>query len=83
MLTHNAVSVGGHATMTGTEVRERMTIPPSKRRVYRFGAFEVDADAGEMRKGGIRIRIQEQPLRRRLSIWRRGLLNGMRGRPER
>ena len=40
-----------------------MTIPPSKRRVYRFGAFEVDADAGEMRKGGIRIRIQEQPLR--------------------
>jgi len=63
MLTHNAVSAGARATMTGTEVRERMTIPPSKRRVYRFGAFEVDADAGEMRKGGIRIRIQEQPLR--------------------
>lgn len=27
----------------------------------RFGRFELDARAGELRKGGIRIRLQEQP----------------------
>ncbi len=30
---------------------------------YRFGAFDVDPAAGELRKGGVRIRIQEKPLR--------------------
>jgi len=29
----------------------------------RFGTFELDATAGELRKQGIRIRLQEQPLR--------------------
>ncbi|MEO8368830.1 MAG: winged helix-turn-helix domain-containing protein [Candidatus Solibacter sp.] len=29
----------------------------------RFGAFEVDFEKGELRKSGIRIRVQEQPLR--------------------
>jgi TolB-like protein/Tfp pilus assembly protein PilF len=29
----------------------------------RFGTFELDASAGELRKQGIRIRLQEQPLR--------------------
>jgi len=29
----------------------------------RFGTFEVDVRAGELRKGGARIRLQEQPLR--------------------
>jgi adenylate cyclase len=28
-----------------------------------FGAFELDASAGELRKQGVRIRLQEQPLR--------------------
>jgi cholera toxin transcriptional activator len=31
------------------------------RRVVRFGVFEVDLAAGELRKGGVRIRLQEQP----------------------
>ena len=31
--------------------------------IYRFAAFEVDPDAGEVRKSGIRIRVQEQPLK--------------------
>lgn len=31
--------------------------------VVRFDAFEVDLQAGELRKGGRRIRIQEQPFR--------------------
>jgi len=32
-------------------------------RPIRFGAFELDASAGELRKRGVRIRLQEQPLR--------------------
>src|ERR1043165_7209119 len=28
----------------------------------RFGVFEVDFRAGELRKGGVKIRLQEQPL---------------------
>jgi DNA-binding winged helix-turn-helix (wHTH) protein len=32
-------------------------------RVFRFGAFELDARAGELRKHDIRIRLQEQPFR--------------------
>src|SRR5215470_1458012 len=31
--------------------------------VFRFGAFELDAGAGELRKQGLKIRLQEQPLR--------------------
>ena len=30
-------------------------------KIMRFGAFEVDLDAGEIRKQGLRLRIQEQP----------------------
>jgi TolB-like protein/DNA-binding winged helix-turn-helix (wHTH) protein/Flp pilus assembly protein TadD len=32
------------------------------RSTFRFGAFELDARAGELRKQGRRIRLQEQPL---------------------
>jgi Tol biopolymer transport system component/DNA-binding winged helix-turn-helix (wHTH) protein len=28
---------------------------------YRFGVFELNLEAGELRKGGIRIKLQEQP----------------------
>ena len=31
--------------------------------LYRFGPFELDVRAGELRKYGSRIRLQEQPLR--------------------
>ena len=31
-------------------------------RVLRFGTFEVDVPAGELRKNGIKLRLQEQPL---------------------
>jgi len=31
--------------------------------LFRFGAFEVDLRAGELRKQGIRVKIQEQPFR--------------------
>lgn len=32
-------------------------------RVLRFGAFELDRRSGELRKDGLRVRLQEQPLR--------------------
>ena len=37
-------------------------MPPSDQaRLVRFAVFEVDLDAGELRKNGARIRLQEQP----------------------
>jgi DNA-binding winged helix-turn-helix (wHTH) protein len=40
-----------------------MPMPSSNReaRLLRFGVFEVDLDAGERRKNGARLRLQEQP----------------------
>src|ERR1700686_5916217 len=35
---------------------------PSISQSVRFDLFELDLRAGELRKGGIRIRLQEQPL---------------------
>lgn len=31
------------------------------KKVFRFGIFEVDAGSGELRKSGLRLRLQEQP----------------------
>src|SRR5262252_9522422 len=36
---------------------------PGELKTIRFGTFELDADAGELRKQGLKIRLQEQPLR--------------------
>ena len=30
-------------------------------RVVRFGVFDVDMQAGELRKAGLRVKLQEQP----------------------
>ena len=38
-------------------------VEPSARSVIRFGAFEVDVAAGELRRQGVRTRLQEQPLK--------------------
>src|ERR1700756_471188 len=40
--------------------RIRRRTAPS-RLMYRFGAFQVDPRAHELRRSGVRIRIQEQP----------------------
>src|SRR6266849_3492469 len=32
-------------------------------RIVRFGVFEVDLKAGELRRSGLRVKLQEQPLR--------------------
>lgn len=37
--------------------------PSPQREVIRFGAFELDARAGELRKHGVRIRLQNKPFR--------------------
>jgi cholera toxin transcriptional activator len=32
-----------------------------EKRIFRFGVFEADASSGELRKAGMRLRLQEQP----------------------
>jgi TolB-like protein/DNA-binding winged helix-turn-helix (wHTH) protein/Tfp pilus assembly protein PilF len=39
---------------------DRQDSPP---RVVRFGVFELDRRSGELRRRGVRVRVQEQPLR--------------------
>jgi DNA-binding winged helix-turn-helix (wHTH) protein len=38
-----------------------MPVPQNNRRVGRFGVFELDLEAGELRKSGMKLRLQEQP----------------------
>ena len=35
----------------------------SSSRVVRFGVFEMDLAARELRKGGVRVKLQDQPFR--------------------
>jgi TolB-like protein/DNA-binding winged helix-turn-helix (wHTH) protein/cytochrome c-type biogenesis protein CcmH/NrfG len=39
-----------------------MSTPNPRQAIHRFGAFELDTHTRELRKGGMRIRCQEQPL---------------------
>jgi Tol biopolymer transport system component/DNA-binding winged helix-turn-helix (wHTH) protein len=34
----------------------------SEPRTFRFGLFELDSNAGELRRNGVRVKLQEQPL---------------------
>lgn len=34
---------------------------PSERRIYRFGMYEADVRSGELRKNGVKLKIQGQP----------------------
>ena len=38
-----------------------MSLPSFTRVTYRFSVFEADPQAGELRKNGVRLRIQDQP----------------------
>lgn len=38
-----------------------MAQPARNPRIVQFGLFELDLDAGELRKSGVRIKLQEQP----------------------
>src|SRR5258708_3363575 len=44
----------------GDDMSSRPSVLPER---WRFGQFEVDLSTGELRKNGLRLRIQEQPLR--------------------
>src|SRR5438105_15151964 len=35
--------------------------PTSPQILFRFGVYEADANTGELRKSGVRLRLQEQP----------------------
>src|SRR6201984_68639 len=37
--------------------------PPPRTSVARFGTFEVSFDSGEVRRAGMKIRVQQQPLK--------------------
>jgi DNA-binding winged helix-turn-helix (wHTH) protein len=50
--------------------RKDMTESPAARR-YRFGAFEADASTGELRRQGIRIRLNAQPFQVLLALLKR------------
>lgn len=39
-----------------------MTVGPSSLAILRFGAFEADFRAGELREAGVRVALQDQPL---------------------
>jgi cholera toxin transcriptional activator len=36
-------------------------VPQNNSRIARFGVFELDLNAGELRKSGVKLRLQEQP----------------------
>jgi cholera toxin transcriptional activator len=38
-----------------------MAVPQNNKRVVRFGVFELDLSAGELRKSGVKLRLQGQP----------------------
>jgi eukaryotic-like serine/threonine-protein kinase len=46
-----------------SSLRGTMPLPSETPRLLRFGVFEVDPRAGELRKSGLRIKLQDQPLR--------------------
>jgi len=43
----------------------------SEKKVFRFGVFEADASTGELRKSGVRLRLQEQPFQVLLAMLER------------
>ncbi len=51
--------------------RSRMTHPQLSSRVVRFDVFEVDFQAGELRKESRKVKLQEKPFRVLSSVLRR------------
>ena len=39
-----------------------MAVPQNNNRIARFGVFELDLSTGELRKSGVRLRLQGQPI---------------------
>jgi DNA-binding winged helix-turn-helix (wHTH) protein len=51
------------ATLTATHIDLFMPEAHQFRGPIRFGVFELDLHAGELRKNGLRVRLQEQPFK--------------------
>jgi DNA-binding winged helix-turn-helix (wHTH) protein/Tol biopolymer transport system component len=49
----------------------QMSEPATTRHVIRFGVFEVDLRSGELRKNGLKIKLQEQPFQVLVMLLRR------------
>jgi cholera toxin transcriptional activator len=47
-----------HSKRWGVAVKTSSSVPPT----FRFGVFELDPRAGELRKKGMKIRLQGQPV---------------------
>jgi TolB-like protein len=52
----------GNATLFALDVGIAMDRLRSSQQIVRFGSFELDQAAGELRKDGAKVRLQEQPL---------------------
>ena len=52
---------GYHTCTSGVHVPTEPSV--SRDRVFRFGSFELSEREGELRKSGVRIKLQEQPFR--------------------
>src|SRR5262252_8368238 len=52
---------GYHTCTSGVHVPTEPSV--SRDRVFRFGSFELSEREGELRKNGVRIKLQEQPFR--------------------
>src|SRR5580704_7163427 len=46
-------------------------VPSESSSIYRFGLFEVDPRAGELRKNGVKLKLQEQPYQLLLKLLER------------
>src|SRR5258708_34266112 len=59
----NPVCALGHARLRVIVGKTVASMPLEKQSpaILRFGVFEVDVRAGELRKQGVRIKLQEQP----------------------
>lgn len=60
---HASIVAPTFPEFANAKLRAAVSTPPSSsaRKIVRFGVFAVDLAAGELRKNGVRIRLQEQP----------------------
>ena len=56
-----AISSPATFDIQSAESRMPLNGPSSNRQVVRFGVFELDLKAGELRRSGVKIKLQEQP----------------------
>jgi DNA-binding response OmpR family regulator len=54
---------GGDSVLHFAHSGKRMAVRSQGRAIVRFGNFEIDLNAGELRQKGVKIKLQEQPFR--------------------